>query len=446
MIKKLRAKLVAASMLSLFLVLTVIMGAVNFLNYREILAEADETLSILQENGGVFPKREDLFRPEDGVGPEPESQADQGEKVRQKPFSPELPYESRYFSVRLTQSGAIVSVDTGKIAAVDTDTAAEFAQAVFATGSERGFLGDYRYARSAEGEESLIIFLDCGRGLSTFRTFLAASCGISFLGLLAVFGLILLFSKRIIRPILESYEKQKRFITDAGHEIRTPITIIDADAEILEMEEGENEWLRDIKAQTKRLTALTNDLVFLSRMEEEKPRLAEIELPFSDLVSETAQSFQAPAKTQGKHLSLQIQPMLTVKGDEKALRQLVSILLENALKYSVEESGILLSLEERKRNICLAVENTTEAALPEQLNAMFERFYRADPSRSSQTGGYGLGLSIAKAVVEAHRGKIKACLAETSQETAGKESLHRLRIEAIFPACAHTHAPSQRPE
>lgn len=139
---------------------------------------------------------------------------------------------------------------------------------------------------------------------------------------MAVFGLILLFSKRIIRPILESYEKQKRFITDAGHEIRTPITIIDADAEILEMEEGENEWLKDIKAQTKRLTALTNDLVFLSRMEEEKPRLAEIELPFSDLVSETAQSFQAPAKTQGKHLSLQIQPMLTVKGDEKALRQL----------------------------------------------------------------------------------------------------------------------------
>ena len=92
------------------------------------------------------------------------------------------------------------------------------------------------------------------------------------------------------------------------------------------------------------------------------------------------------------------------------------------------------------------MENTTEAALPEQLNAMFERFYRADPSRSSQTGGYGLGLSIAKAVVEAHRGKIKACLAETSQEKTGKESLHRLRIEAIFPACAHTHAPSQRPE
>lgn len=409
MIKKLRIKLIAASMLSLFLVLLIIMGTVNILNYREILTDADNTLSILKDNDGTFPKRESFHVPEEHG---------------QKPMSPELPYESRYFSVVLSDSGNVVSVDTGKIAAVNTNTAAEFAQSVFLSGRERGFMENYRYVRHDKGDQVQIIFLDCGRDLSTFRSFLFASGIISLLGLLAVFGLILLLSKRIVRPVLESYEKQKQFITDAGHEIKTPITIIDADAEVLEMELGENEWLRDIQSQTRRLASLTNDLILLSKMEEDKPPLTIIEFPFSDLVSETAQSFQALAKAQNKTFTADIKPLISLLGDQKALRQLISILLDNALKYSGNQGRIHLSLQKQKKAVCLTVENTTDSPLPQRLDDLFERFYRADASRNSQTGGHGLGLSIAKAITEFHKGEIHAFCPEQGI----------LKIQVLLPA------------
>ena len=334
MIRKLRIKLIAVSMLSLLLVLLLIMGAVNIVNYQEILTEADGILTILSDNGGTFPKRGETPPALDSLdGPQP--------------HSPELPYESRYFSVALSGDGAVTAIDTGKIAAVDTSEAARMAEYVWESAKEKGFLGDYRYIRSDGEEQTLVIFLDCGRSLDTFRTFLFASGGISLLGLLAVFGLMVLFSGRIIKPIAESYQKQKQFITDAGHEIKTPITIIDADAEVLSMEVGENEWLRDIQLQTKRLARLTNDLVYLSRMQEEQAKLTMLEFPFSDLVSDTAQSFQALAKVQGKGFSVQIQPQLSVYGDENALRQLLSILLDNAVKYTDPGGSIALSAEKR---------------------------------------------------------------------------------------------------
>lgn len=410
MIRRLRRRLVAVTMLCLFLVLAAIMGAVNVINYQSILTGADSTLALLRDGGGAFPKFQEFHG---GPG-----------SPAKKQLPPELPYESRYFSVQLSAEGEILSVDTGKIAAINAADAAEIAQSVWQDGRERGFVGSYRFLRYEEEGRTQLIFLDCWRSLETFRSFLLASLGISAAGLTAVLVLLILFSGRIIRPVQESYEKQKRFITDAGHEIKTPVTIISADAELLEMDLGDNEWLRDIKAQTVRLAQLTQDLVYLSRMEEAGPHLKEIELPFSDLVAETAQSFQALAKTRRQDFSVDIQPMISLKGDESALRQLVSILLDNALKYSGEEGSIRLSLSEQKKGVLLTVENTTSAAaLPARLEELFERFYRADSSRSSQTGGFGLGLAIAQAVVQAHRGRIHASLKEGGL----------LQIQAAFP-------------
>lgn len=408
MIRKLRIKFILLSMFSLLLMLMVIMGTVSVLNYRKIVANADSTLAILRENGGRFPK------PDKSIG-----DWEKGPKG----ISPELPYESRYFSVRMDAFGMVISADTGKIAAVDTATAMEFAQTVWEEGKEKGFVGEYRYVTQASTEDTQIIFLDCGMSLSTFRSFVFTSCWISLLGLLAVLILLVFLSARIVKPVAESYEKQKRFITDAGHEIKTPITIIDADAEVLELDLGENEWLRDIRIQAKRLAALTNDLIFLSRMEEEQVQLQMIEFPFSDLVSETAQSFQALAKAQNKTFTVHIQPMISLYGDEKALRQLVSILLDNALKYSEADGDISLSLKKEGKTVCLSVYNTTASVSREQLSHLFDRFYRADPSRNSRTGGYGIGLSIAKAVVSAHRGKI----------TAHTQDGHSLLVTVLLP-------------
>ena len=409
MIKQLRRKLIAACMISLTIVLTVILGGVNLMSYQKVVADADTVLALLGSNDGEFPKLHN--------GPEnpPDGEVPMGRGAGKRDFlgtkglSPETPYESRFFSVVLNADGHVTQTDTGQIAAVDEESAELYAQSAVESGRTTGFLDDYRYLVLEEEGNTRVIFLDCGRSLSSFRTTLLASVALSVLGLLAVLVLLLILSHRIVRPVAESYEKQKQFITDAGHELKTPLTIISADVELAEMECGENQWLTDIRHQTERLTGLTNDLIYLSRMEEEQPPLQIIEFPLSDVAEEMALPFLAPAKSQEKALSLHIQPMLSFTGDEKAIRQLISILLDNALKYSPAGGRLELRLEKQGRNILFTVTNTTIQPVEEdKLSHFFDRFYRSDQSRNSQTGGYGLGLSIARSIVLAHKGKIRA--------------------------------------
>lgn len=406
MIKKLRFKLITVSMVSLLVVLVVIECMVGFLNYRKICRDSDRILEILEENSGSFPKK----------FPENEMEG--------KPLmSVELPYESRYFSVLLDDTGETIFSDTGKIAAIDTADAIKYAQIAWERKSSKGFIDHYRYLTSASGTEVRIIFLDCWRQLDTFQNLLLTALGVTILGLLAVLILIIYLSARIVKPFSDNYEKQKRFITDAGHELKTPLTIIDADTEILEMDFGENKWLQDIQSQTKRLADLTNSLVILSRMEEGTKNAMVLEFPLSDVVEEVFQAFQASAQIHGKILTGVIVPMISIRGDEKAIRGLVTILLDNAMKYSDTGGRITITLERQKNRIRLSVFNTTEHISKEQIPHLFDRFYRTDNSRNSQTGGYGLGLSIAAATVASHRGKITA---ETEDEKS-------LRITVIFP-------------
>ena len=428
MFKKLRIRFIALSMASLLVVLLAIIGAINIMNYHHVVQRADETLSLLAECGGSFgafdsepPEKpqDDSFRPGEQFGKFPMD--------GHKDLSAETPYESRYFSVLLSDDGTVQTVDTGRIAAVDSLTAVDYAQTVSDSGKETGFLHDYRYTVVPEDGGTRVIFLDCGRSLETFRSFLLASAGVSACGFLAVGLLIIAFSGNIVRPVAESYEKQKRFITDAGHEIKTPLTIISADAEVLEMDLGEdNEWLQDIRKQTQRLAGLTNDLVCLSRMEEQA-QTSHAQFPLSEAVAEQTQSFRALAKTQGKTFTEAVAPSLTLFGDEKAIRQLTGILLDNALKYSPAGGEIRLTLEKQGRNVALTVYNDASIPVPrESLPKLFDRFYRTDPSRNSETGGHGIGLSIARAIVTAHKGKI----------TASTEDEKSLTVTALFPNTA----------
>lgn len=392
MIKSLRRKMIAATMLSLTVVLTVILGGVNLMSWQKMVSDADAILAVLAENQGSFPRRSfprDPKHPQGAPG-----------------LSAETPYESRYFSVLLDAEGQILQTDTGQVAAIDDEAANAGAAKILATGRTDGFWEHYRYLRSEESGGTRLIFLDCSRSLSNLRTTLLYSVALALLGLGAVLVLLLLLSQRIIRPVAESYEKQRRFITDAGHELKTPLTIISADTDLAEMECGENQWLCDIRRQAQRLTGLTHDLIYLSRMEEQ-PQLQLLDFPLSDLVDETVQSFLAPAKSQGKTLHPTIQPLISCTGDEKALRQLVFILLDNALRYAPAGAFISVSLQGKGRNVTLRVSNPMTHPLgKEALEHLFDRFYRGDAARSA--GGYGLGLSIARSIVAAHRGKIRA--------------------------------------
>ena len=394
MIRTLRTRLVAAAMASLGVVLTVILGLVLLSSYQNIVSDADRILNLLGENQGEFPQLPPDFDWE-AEGPRRQS--------------PELGYEIRYFSVLLDGAGAVAETDTGRIAAVDQAEAEDYARQAAASGMERGFLGDYRYLVASEGTGTRVVFLDYGGHLLNFRSTALTALWVAGGGMLAVFLLLLLLSRRIVRPIAESHEKQKRFLTDAGHELKTPIAIIQADTDVLTLETGEgNEWVTDIQRQVARLTDLTNELMDLARLEEPRGGGNFLPFSFSDLVEETAQSFQALARSQGKGLALSIQPRLTLVGEEKRLAQLVSLLLDNAVKYAPPGDEITLSLARQGKALRLTVTNAAPGLSREVLENMFDRFYRGDKARSSQQGGYGIGLAVAKAVVQAHRGRITA--------------------------------------
>ena len=367
-------------------------------------------------------------------------------------ISPESQFDTRYFTVTINSKGEVENIDTSKIASVSSENAAEYAKKLWESGKKgddkSGFAESCKYLTVDEDGSTMYIFLSCQRELSTIKTYILASVGISVFGLVVVFVMIFFFSGRILKPVSESYEKQKRFITDASHEIKTPLTIIDANTEVIEMMEGENEWTSSTRKQIARLTSLTEKLVFLSRMDEEATKLEMFEFSLSDAILDTAEPFKAVAQTKGKKLTIDVTDGILYTGDEKTIRQLVSILLDNAIKYSgcssvscengninkknlnktnlneatqtqnncVTTTGdmaaeIELTMRPSGKNRIITVWNTVDDTAnikKGRQDMLFERFYRTDASRNSKTGGFGIGLSAAYAIVKAHKGKITA--------------------------------------
>lgn len=361
-------------------------------------------------------------------------------------ISPESQFDTRYFTVTINSKGDVENIDTSKIASVSSENAAEYAKKLWKSGKKgdgkSGFAESCKYLTVDEDGSTMYIFLSCQRELSTIRAYILASVGISVFGLVVVFVMIYFFSGKILKPVSESYEKQKRFITDASHEIKTPLTIIDANTEVIEMMEGENEWTNSTRKQVARLTSLTEKLVFLSRMDEEATKLEMLEFSLSDAILDTAEPFKAVARTKGKKLTIDVTDKILYTGDEKTIRQLVSILLDNAMKYSgcsnasFEKSNINktnlnkttqtqndcvttinpapeieISMKPSGRNRIITVWNTVDETAnikKGRQDMLFERFYRTDTSHNSKTGGFGIGLSAAYAIVKAHKGKITA--------------------------------------
>ena len=409
MIKKLRIKFILAAMTSVAAVLIVILGFINLMNYHSIIKDADTTLQLLADNNGVFPGFDDSFLPD---RPEKEPEDRELPPALPEGLSPEAPYETRYFTILADENDNILNTDLNRIAAINNTSAKSYAERILASSRSSGFTGSYRFLVSKRDNTSLLLFLDCSRSLSTFHSFLIASIIISIGGILAVLILVIILSSRIVRPFSEAYEKQRRFITDAGHEIKTPLTIIDADVSVLEMDTGKNEWIEDIQKQTIRLRDLTNDLIYLSKMEENQSSVPMVDFPISETAEDVLKSFRASAVACSKTLTSNIEPMLDYHGDSKSIQRLFSILLDNALKYSQENGEISFSLHKKGKNLHIQVYNTCEFIDQAQLPHLFDRFYRTDQSRNSETGGHGIGLSIAQAIVTAHKGSISASTAD----------------------------------
>ncbi len=371
-------------MCSVSAVLAVVMCIVNIINYANVVENADSLISVLKDGGGSF---------------------DQG--MHGKPISPETPYETRYYTVLLNSDGTAIDVNVDAIAAVDKNDAEAFAEKLYKEGKTSGFLGNYRYNSFLTKTGTMYIFVDCTRELASFRGFLWSSIAVSAASLLLVFILLIIFSGKAMKPVAESYAKQKRFITDASHEIKTPLTIIGADTDVIELNGGACEWTKDIKDQIARLTSLTEKLVFLARMDEEGRTLNFTTFCLSDAAEETVQPFYAVAASRGLRLNISIQPNVTYCGDEAMIRQMLSLLVDNALKYA-DGDEVEVTLATSGNKIRLAVKNRASYLQSGNLDVLFERFYRNDASRNSETGGHGIGLSVVQSIVAAHKGKISA--------------------------------------
>ena len=399
MIERLRKRFIGLAMVAFVLVLTGVMSVVNVLNYREMDRDAEGLLDILTENDGGFPPPLTPVEPLESI-----------HRMGSIPpkLWPEAPFATRYFTVLLDEDGQVESVDTQRIAAVSATEAGTYAQAVWSKGSDSGYYGHYKYRITDRNGFFLVVFLDRNQELDAFRGFLFTSLLVSTVSLAMVFILLLLLSKRVIRPVAEGYEKQKEFITNAGHELKTPLTIIDANTEVLELEQGENRWTKSIRDQVKRLTGLTENLVALTRMEEASARLMMVEFSLSDAVREALEPFQSRAAVQGQSFDLHLADHVSYTGDEASLRQLVAILADNAIKYAPAGSIVYWELKKQGKNTILICENTEVAPIEGDLDRLFERFYRGDASRSNTVAGYGVGLSLARSIVMAHRGRIRA--------------------------------------
>ena len=413
MLKKVRWRFIGSAMAAFTAVILILLLVLNIWNYRSVSHQQDDALQMLlnTENGGETP-------PEKPEGSNPPEAPDGTQLPAALPpdswrqFSREVQYSFRYFSVRYDADGTQEGVNCTAVASITEEEAAAYSDTVLAGGKTSGYYAGYRFRVQSTADGTTVIFLNSERELQAVRSLLLLTIAIACGCLLGVFALVLLFSRRAIAPYLRNLSVQKQFITNAGHELKTPLTAISTSADVLAMEYPGDEWAENIQAQSARLARLIADLVTLSRLDEENPFPEKTEFSLSDAVWEIAEPFSSLAAAKGKRYSQEIEDGVLLTGDRQAVQQMVSILLDNAVKYSDEGGEISLWVSKAGKKAQIQVFNTCAGAEKLDISRLFDRFYRADESHSSAVGGTGIGLSIARATAEAHGGSIRAEIAD----------------------------------
>lgn len=395
MIASLQKKFILTSAVSILVVFTGIFLLLVYFSSRQLDRTMDTLADAIASNDGVFPE----FEPRDP-----------GDPSRPFPFddviNEETRFSTRFFTVWTDAEGHITRVNIDSVSSIEEAQVEGYARAALEEGTQRGWVEDYRYCVTGTAEGSTLVFVNgsmnrsmSGRLLLTaFLVLLGSAC--------LILALTVIISRRAVRPVAESYEKQKQFITDANHELKTPLTLILSNLDIVEAETGPNEWLDDIRSESERMGLLINQMVTLCRMDESDAPLALSEVDLSAVVSDTVSEFEPLAADRGKQLSLAAAPGVLCRGDEALLRRLVSILLDNAVKYCDAGGRIRVELRSRRHPV-LTVENTYARVEELDLDRLFDRFYRADKARTF-TGSFGIGLSIARSIAKKHRGSITA--------------------------------------
>lgn len=429
-VKKIKQRFIIVAMLSMFAVVLVMIGGMNLWNYKNLTNKADMLTHMLAENNGVFPMQKSEKMLEYASDNAAEEKPEKPEEGKWHEMKPETPFQTRYFSLSY-KDGKLTALSLAHIAAVGEKEAKEYGDQVREKAPDTGFFGIYRYRTTVMDGNINCVFVDCEEELTMMKETVWTSAIMSCAGLVAVFILLCVFSSIIFRPVEEAGKKQKQFITDAGHELKTPLTIIEANTDILEMEVGESKWIKSTRNQVHRMSGLVQQLVTLTRLDERGDGITKKEMNLSEIVVGTVDLFYPVAESKERVLQAEIEDDIRICGEEKCIRQMLELLFDNALKYSLCNSEIKIGLKtapipiKRSHRVIFYIENECEAIKKGDQSVLFERFYRGDESRNSLTGGSGIGLSVVRSVVEAHHGCVCA------QSSDGRH----LRIQVELPMC-----------
>ncbi|MDO5154566.1 MAG: HAMP domain-containing sensor histidine kinase [Eubacteriales bacterium] len=400
MVKQVQRRFIWIAMLSFSLVVFLIVGLSNIFSYQSITRETEESLSLIADNLELAQQyrrnpRRSKFRNQINY----QEVWDDAE---------ELFGDIRYFIVAFDKQGEVKEFNVTRTFDVNEEEAIRIATKCYKNKEDKGNEGNNRFRKVATEDGDVYVFVSFRRKLTNAKRFLQKTIISAILELLVLFFPVCFFSKHVTKPIRESNEKQKLFITNAGHEIKTPLTIIDANADVIALMSGENEWITSIHNQVERLSRMTEQLVDLSKLQESELLFQKEKIVLSELLQEVIEQFEGIAITRNRKIISKINPHLCVNADQGMMEKLISILLDNAMKYADENSDIHVELKKQGRYIELKIENQTAGVKKGKHAEFFERFYRDSNASAIESDGHGIGLSIAKSIVEQHKGKIFA--------------------------------------
>lgn len=393
MFRKLRIRFIAIASLAILLVLFSVVGVLNSARHVQTVDEINKILSLLADNGGSFPSIS-------------KTTSELGDTV-----SVDTLFQYRYFSAKMDRDGNIISLNASNISDLTDQEVKEFLVRINQSKDTRADFSyhhhTYSYLVTEESRHTdLIVVLD---STNQFRDNLALvhlsiwMSGASFIFFVLVISIV---SGKVIKPFIRNYERQRRFITNAGHELKTPLAIIAANNELVELMNGESEWTKSTNDQIDRMTGLINGLVAMARLEEQ-PELVLTSVNFSDIARDAAEDFKGPVIKDGKHFIMAIQSGIHVKAEEKSLFELVTLLVDNANKYCDPGGTVSVKLSKnRLSKTRLEISNTYKAGKNVDYTKFFERFYREDESHNNKNSGYGIGLSMAQTMVKLFKGNI----------------------------------------
>jgi len=423
MIRKLQRRFIRIAVIALTIAMVLVVFIVNMANWMSVRAELADTLLLLEEREAgptpsffpAPPEENDAGarNAAEGRGSAEKSLLDGRLFGRNRHYRTILS-ESGWFMVSFDEDGSPAAVSMHNIDSLEEQDAMALGQKAADSGRENAMIQDYLYHVLEDREgKTRVLFLNCETRMEALRRLAWISAAACLGGILLAFLIVALASRKAVEPSIRNMEQQKQFITNASHELKTPLTVISTNMELLQMEQPGNPWVRSTQKQTAAMRHLVDELVYLSRLEEEHPTLVTESVNLAEELADVAEPFAAMAEFNGHEMEIRSEGDTVLQGDRASLRRLLSTLCDNAVKYTSPGGLIRAETEGDGKNVVIRVSNPVDEPLSrEQCEQMFSRFYRVDPSRNKdKKSGFGIGLAIAAAVAEKHGGKIAASMA-----------------------------------